>query len=110
MSGPVLAGIRRRELSMDILAAAEAKVIEVPDRRVLEIAAQLNRVVISCDRNTMVGEFYRFIADRPSPGLVIVPQRIPIGEAIRKIVLMWAETDAAEFRNLARYLSINGAD
>ena len=57
MSGKVLKGVRRREPSIDILSAADAKVIEVPDRRVLEVGAQLNRVVISRDRNTMVGEF-----------------------------------------------------
>jgi len=38
-------------------------------------------------------------AGNSSPGVLLVPQRLPVGEAIEELVLIWAASDADEWRN-----------
>ena len=34
-----------------------------------------------------------------SPGVIVVPQSLPIGEAIEELVLIWGASDAGEWEN-----------
>jgi hypothetical protein len=87
----LIRGMRRNESGVDFLAASEGGTRGLPDRQVLELAASTGRVVVSHDRNTMAGEFYRFLADgHSSPGLIIVEQELDEGEAIEELLLVWA--------------------
>jgi predicted nuclease of predicted toxin-antitoxin system len=45
-------GLRRNEASIDFLTASEGGTRGIPDRKVLELAAAVGRVVVSHDRNT----------------------------------------------------------
>jgi hypothetical protein len=74
---------------------------------VLELAAAVGRAVVSHDRNTMVGEFYRFLAeDHSSPGLIIVTQDLDEGDAIDDLLLIWGASDAEELRDRVRWVPI----
>jgi hypothetical protein len=46
---------------------------------------------------TMPGHFGDFLQARGfSPGVILVPQCLPIGEAIDELVCMWSASDAEE--------------
>ena len=75
--------------------------MEDPD--VLALAASLGRVLVSHDRKTMPGHFYRFLEKAESPGLILVPQVLAIGSAIGNFT--WFG-HAARQRSLETGLSI----
>jgi hypothetical protein len=47
----------------------------------------------------MPGHLARFLESHPSPGLIIVSQDLDIGAAIVDLLIIWAASDADEWRN-----------
>ena len=96
----IVAGCLRREPTMDFLSANEANLEGVPDHKVLALAAEQDRILVSHDFQTMPRHFGDFLQIRgSSPGVVLVPQHLPIGEAIEELVLIWGASDAEEWEN-----------
>jgi hypothetical protein len=102
----IVLGLRRRERAVDFQDAHAAGVIDVPDIGVLHKAADLGRILISHDRKTMPAHFARFLNIRSSPGLIIVPQDLDIGLAIEDLLLIWAASDAEEWRDKVGFLPL----
>jgi len=95
----IVLGIRRREPSVDFLNALDGGVIGLPDPEVIGVAAQSGWILVSHDRKTMPGHFARFREARSSAGIIIVSQDLDIGAAIEDLLLIWAATDAEEWRD-----------
>ena len=96
----IVAGCLRREAEMDFLSANEADLEGVPDPKVLALAAAEDRILVSHDFRTMPRHFGNFLqAGYSSAGVILVPQRLPVGEAIEELVLIWAASDAEEWQN-----------
>jgi hypothetical protein len=96
----IVKGCRRHEPAMDFLSANEAKLERVPDPDVLALAAEQDRILVTHDRQTMPLHFGEFLtAGRSSPGVFLVNQHTPIGEVIDALVLIWAASDADEWKN-----------
>jgi hypothetical protein len=93
----IVLGLRRREPSLEFLGALGGGVVAIPGPEVLEIAAESGRILVSHDRNTMLGHFAELVGRRSSPGLIIVSQDLDIGAAIEDLLLLWAATEAAEW-------------
>jgi hypothetical protein len=103
----LIRGLRRSEPAIDFLTASDGGTRGLPDRQVLELAAAAGRVVVSHDRNTMIGEFYRFLADgHSSPGLITVEQELDEGDAIEDLLLICAATSAEELRDQIMWVPI----
>jgi len=84
----------------NFLSANEADLEGVPDPEVLALAASQDRILVSHDFQTMPRHFGDFLqAGNSSPGVLLVPQRLPIGDAIEELVLIWAASDADEWQN-----------
>jgi hypothetical protein len=67
---------------------------------VLALAAEWNRILVSHDFQTMPRHFGDFLQARgSSPGVLLVPQYLPIGQAIEELVLIWGASDAVEWEN-----------
>ncbi len=73
--------------------------IGIPDSTVLGIAAEAGRILISHDRKTIPRHLARFLESRSSPGVIIVSQDLDIGAAIDDLLIIWAASDAEEWRN-----------
>ena len=85
---------------MDFLSANEANLTRVPDPRVLALAADEGRILVSHDSQTMPRHFGDFLRVRgSSPGVLLVPQYLPIGEAIEELLLIWGASEAEEWEN-----------
>ena len=76
------------------------------DPDVLQLAANLDCVLVSHDLETMPGHFYRFLETSESPGLVLIPQAWPIGRAIEELHTVWACAEAEELQNRIVYLPL----
>ena len=85
---------------MDFLSANEAKLEGIPDPDVLALAAEQDRILVTHDRQTMPWHFAEFLMiGRTCPGVFLVSQHASIGEVIDALVLIWAGSDAEEWKN-----------
>ena len=101
----IVKAVRRREPAIDFASAHEAGLEGVGDPELLERAARDNRVLVSHDRRTMLDHFRNhLVAEKPSPGLLVVSQGTPIGLVVEAIVLLWAVADPTELRDQAYHL------
>ena len=94
----IIPGLRRREPAVDFQDARTGGIIDLLDPAVLLRSAALDRILVSHDRKTMPAHFARFLIDRSSPGSIVVPQDLDIGDALDALLLIWAATEAEEWR------------
>jgi hypothetical protein len=96
----IIKGVRRREPLVDFQSAEEADLPGKVDIEVLEIAASLQRVLVTHDRKTMPAAFGAFATQRQSSGVLIVPQSLPVVVTIEELLLVWAASDAEDWINM----------
>ena len=68
--------------------------------------ALFGRILISHDHKTMPAHFARFLQSHSSPGLLIVPQNLDIGAVIEDLLIIWAASEADEWRDKVGYLPL----
>src|ERR1035438_3728782 len=74
------------------------------DPEVLRIAADVGRLLVSRDARTLPRHFDAFIASRRSPGIILIPSGIRIGDAIERLLIAWLTWTAEEIENQIRWL------
>jgi hypothetical protein len=98
--GAIIRGLRRRLPDIDLVRAQDALLEGTPDREVLAWAAGQRRVLLTNDRNTMVGFAYqRAGSGQPMPGLIVTTNEQSIGEAIDDILLVAEYMPEEEIRD-----------
>ena len=102
----ILQAVIRREPAIDFLTAAAANLVGRKDPEVLAVAAQEGRVLVSHDQKTMPKHFAEFITHTRSPGLLLIPQHLPVAVAMEDILLIWFASEAEEWVNRIRYLPL----
>ena len=89
----ITVGLRRRNPGVDLVTVQEAGLDGADDPTILSWAATENRVVLTHDVNTMTAHAYvRLVEGEPMPGLIVVPDRLPIGDAIRDLATLTSGT------------------
>ena len=87
--GEIIRGLRRRLPEIDLVRAQDALPEGTPDPEVLAWATAENRILITNDRNTMVGfARLRVEAGKPMPGLIATTNKQSIGSTIDDIVIV----------------------
>jgi len=71
----------------------------MPDPQVLDLAESLGRVLVTHDVTTMPGWFQQCVEKRRCAGLILVPDKLPIRDAIEDLLLIWRLTEAEEWIN-----------
>jgi hypothetical protein len=100
-------GVLRREPAVDFQSAQEVLEDGISDENVLALAASQGRILISHDVNTMAGQFHTFLArNGTSPGLILISQSIPVGQAIDDLILIWAASEDVEWRDRISWLPL----
>ena len=102
----IVRGIRRLNRAVDFLPAQGLIPDGMKDPDVLNLAANIRRVLVSHDYDTMPAHFYRFLQERESPGLILIPQRWTVGLSIARLHAAWASTEADQLRNRIVYLAL----
>ena len=95
----IVRGAVRREPQMNFRSAQAARLDRVPDPEVLASAAIEGRILVSHDFQTMPKHFRQFTQGRRSPGVFLVRQDLPVGEAIETLLLIWEASEADEWVN-----------
>jgi len=104
LNAKIIAGLRRREPSLDSQTAKAAGILGVADPGVLAVSAQEGRILVSHDRVTLSAHFAHFIVDSTSAGLLIVSPKLDVGTVIEETLLVWTASDAEEWINQIGYL------
>ena len=97
-------GLRRRDPSLDYRLAWGVIPDGMRDPDVLKLAAREGRVLVTNDRRALPKHFSEFISGSPSPGLLLIPPRMSIGETIEGLFLCWQSWSAEEMRNQIRWV------
>jgi uncharacterized protein DUF5615 len=98
--GEIIRGLRRRVPEIDLVRVQDSFPEGTADRELLAWAAAQNRVLISNDRNTMVGFAYaRVRAGEPVPGLISTTNEQSIGSTIDDILLIAEYMPEEEIRD-----------
>jgi hypothetical protein len=100
VDGAIIRGLHRRMPELDLARAQDILPEGTPDPVVLAWAAAENRVLITNDRNSMIGFAYRRIAaGELVPGLIATTMRQPIGSSINDILIIAQYMPEEEARN-----------
>ena len=98
--GEIVRGLCRRLPELDLLRVQDVLPKGTPDPEVLAWAAAENRILITNDRNTMVGFAYRRAAQgEPVTGLIATTNDQSIGSAIEDILLIAEFMSEEEIRS-----------
>jgi len=93
----------RREPGIDFQLASAARagagLKGLLDDQVLAVATQEGRLLVTHDRRTMPRHFAEFITKEVSPGVIIIPQKMPLAAAVEWLVIIWAASEAEEWVN-----------
>ena len=102
----IIRAVHRLEPGLDFRTAGEGGLEGVADPGVLALAAEAGRLLVTHDQKTMPSHFGKFIAQRTSPGVIIIPQHMPIATAAEGLVLIWSASEAEEWVNRIFWLRL----
>ena len=102
----IVTALVRRVPQIDFRRATAASLAGLKDADVLALAARDGCILVTHDQTTMPTHFGEFVSSTPSPGLIIVPQTVPVQEVVDSLILIWAATQPEESINRFSYLPI----
>jgi len=104
---PILEGLLRREPPFQVISVRTVGLAQTHDTLVLAGAAERGLVVVTCDRNTLVGYAYeRVAAGLPMSSVVVVPQQANVGVMIDDLLFLVEAGLATDFTDQVRYLPL----
>ena len=102
----IVNAVLRIESKIDFKTANDAKLEGLDDHKVLQFAANQQRILVSHDQRTMPSHFAKFITNYQSYGVLIIPKRLPTLEVAENIVLIWETFIDEEWINRIAFLPI----
>jgi hypothetical protein len=103
----VLVGLLHRLPTLDIIRVQEAGLTGADDPTVLAWTAAEARVLLTHDVTTMTAYAYERLArGEAMPGVFVVPNQLPIGQAIEDLVLLAEGSEEEEWDGQVRYLPL----
>ena len=107
LHGHIVRGLRRREPSLNLVLVEEAGLRGRTDPEVLEWAAAEGRILITQDRQTMIGFAWdRVKAGLPMPGLIVRGKGVTIRQAIDDLLLLATCGLAEDFKDQVEHLPL----
>lgn len=105
--GDIVRGLFRREPNLDLMRVQDVGLRELDDPIVLAWAATNDRIVLTHDRSTMPDFAYeRLLRNEPMPGLFVVNNRMPIGQAIDELIILAKCSEQDEWKGVVLYLPL----
>ena len=107
LNNNILRGVALRDHTIDVLRVVDAGRGGISDPEILEFAAQQSRVVLSHDVQTLAGfAFERVTSGLPMPGVVEVPEWLPVRAAIEDLLLLAGASLEGELESRVVYLPL----
>ncbi|MBI3952241.1 MAG: DUF5615 family PIN-like protein [Acidobacteria bacterium] len=95
----IVRAVCRRAPNVDFQTARAAGLPGRHDLDVLAMASAQGRVLITHDVQTMPYWFAQFITTATSPGVLMIPQTLPLAVAVEELVMIWAASESHEWVN-----------
>jgi hypothetical protein len=106
-NGDIVRGLLRRHPQLDLIRVQDVGLRQTPDPEILEWAAGQGRMLLSHDISTVPPAAYQRVADgKPMPGVFIVPERMPIGQAIDEILFLSLDIEPDAWKDPVLYLPL----
>lgn len=102
----IVSAVLRREPAIEFRTATAARLAGLKDLEVLALAARDGRTLVTHDQSTMPRHFGEFVQSQRSPGLIVVPQHLPLRQVADDLILIWTATEADEWVNRVVFLPI----
>jgi len=103
----ILRGVLFRFPALDIVRVQDVGLLGKNDPVVLEWAARETRIVLTHDVRTMRHHAYaRLVAGLSMPGVFVVPQSLPIAQAIEEVLLLAECSMEDEWEGQVRFLPL----
>jgi hypothetical protein len=103
----IIRGMLRRRPDLNIVRVQDVGLSGASDSVVLEWAAAEGRVLLTHDVSTITRHAYeRSSAGLPMPGVFQVAREVPIGVAIKDLILLAEYSRDAEWNGQVRYLPL----
>jgi hypothetical protein len=103
----IVRGLLLRQPDLDIVRMQDIGLAGMGDAELLAWAAENDCLFLSHDRATIPDHAYqRVIAGTEMPGVVILNDRLPVGQAIQEILLMAECSDQTDWKNRVVYLPL----
>ena len=107
LHGDITRGLLHHRPGLDLVRAQDLGLRTAADPVILEQAARDGRVVVTQDLKTMIGYAYDRVRRREAmPGLFVVSQEIPIGQAIDAILLPAICSEEGEWEGQVLHLPL----
>jgi hypothetical protein len=104
-NGAILRGLRRQKPDVDVIRVQDTELFHADDPTILAWAADVDRILLTHDVETMVGLAYERVAlGLPMPGVFELHDKVPIGQAIRSLMLVIDASKVEEWRDKISYL------
>ncbi len=105
--GDILRGLIRRLPEVDVARVQDARLEATPDPIILAWAAGEERILLTHDRDTIPNFAYeRVRAGQPMPGVFLISDLMPKGQAIEELFLALHCLSAEECRNQVMYFPL----
>jgi predicted nuclease of predicted toxin-antitoxin system len=105
--GAILRGLYRRRPELDIVRVQDVGLNATSDPQILEWAAAEARILLTHDRDTMPDFAYdRVRAGQAMPGVFLVSDQMPIGQAIDEILLAVECLTQEECKDFVRFFPL----
>jgi predicted nuclease of predicted toxin-antitoxin system len=105
--GDILRGLFRRRPDLDVVRVQDVGLSGAADPAVLTWAAAEGRILLTHDRDTMPNFAYdRVRAGEPMPGVFLVSDLMPVGQAIDELLLAVECLPPEECKELVRFFPL----
>lgn len=105
--GGIARGLRKRNPGLDIVRVQEVGLMQSPDPDVLDWATREGRLIITRDVSTMTAHAFERIALGLSMlGVSVLPERMPVGHAIKELEIIVLASNPDEWRSRVIFLPL----
>ena len=101
-----MAALVRSNPAVDFRTAAVSSLTGLTDLDVLALAAAEKRLLVTHDAKTMPWHFAEFIRSQESPGVIVVPQHLPVSTVVQELLLIASATSPEDWTNRICYLPL----
>jgi hypothetical protein len=106
-NGDIVRGLLRRQADLDLVRVQAVGLMQTPDAQILEWAAVQGRVLLSHDVSTVPPVAYQRVGSgKAMPGVFIVSDRMPTGQAIEEILFLSLDVELVEWNDQVLFLPL----
>ena len=103
----IVDGLTRRDATLEFIHVRDVGLAAAPDPVVLEWAAANRLVLLTHDRKTIPPHAYdRVAAGLPMPGVFLVDDGMPIGQAIDQLLIAAHCLDPGECKDIVKHFPL----